>query len=71
MKYYIWCSERNMWWRAGRHGYTIDRTEAGAYSLEEATEICENANRFCSPGHKEEIMVLIVPQPLTPNVPYH
>lgn len=66
MKYWIWCNERNMWWRPNRRGYTSEREEAGVYSLEEATEICDNANRFCSPEHPEEVMVLVDPQPPTP-----
>lgn len=55
-----------MWWKPNRRGYTIVREEAGVYSFEEATEICESANRFCSPGKVEELMVPVDPQPLDP-----
>ena len=42
----IWCFERGMYWRAGKYGYTPNRSEAGVYPLSEAQEICELANRY-------------------------
>jgi hypothetical protein len=41
----IWSDEHGAWWMSGKSGYTRDLQRAGRYSLEEATEICENANR--------------------------
>lgn len=40
----IWSLEHGAWWRPGEWGYTRDRSEAGIYSLERATEICLRAN---------------------------
>ena len=40
----IWSNEHRAWWKPGRSGYTMDYEEAGRYSLEEAVDICEEAN---------------------------
>lgn len=41
----IFCHERQMYWKPNRCGYTSEISEAGAYALEEAVEICFNANK--------------------------
>lgn len=45
MKFLIWCFERNAWWKESRRGYAEQREKAGRYSLEEAVEICLEANK--------------------------
>jgi hypothetical protein len=45
-KWLIWSDEHGAWWRPLKRGYTRNLDEAGRYSFEEATEICENANRY-------------------------
>lgn len=42
----IWSDEHGAWWAPDKAGYTRDLERAGRYSLAEATEICENANRY-------------------------
>jgi hypothetical protein len=42
----IWSDEHGAWWAPDKAGYTRELELAGRYSLEEATEICENANRY-------------------------
>lgn len=39
-KWLIWSNEHRAWWRAGGHGYTTKRSQAGVYSMEEAIDIC-------------------------------
>ena len=46
MKFYIWSFEHNQWWRPNCFGYTSDINEAGEYDIEDATQICQNANIF-------------------------
>jgi len=43
-RFKIWSNEHNGWWKPRRMGYTNIRSEAGVYTLEEATDICEKAN---------------------------
>lgn len=52
-KYIIYCHERGMWWMPNERGYTKTRKEAGIYSHEQATRICQNANQC---GKIEESM---------------
>jgi hypothetical protein len=49
MKYLIWSLEHNAWWRWNELGYTLDRSEAGEYTLEEAVRIVQHANHFLRP----------------------
>ena len=44
MKYLIWSNEHEAWWKPVGHGYTINRGDAGYYDLEQAIDICTNAN---------------------------
>jgi hypothetical protein len=53
----IWSEEHGAWWRPGRMGYTTSIREAGRYSLDEATEIVENANRYLKSGFNEVVVV--------------
>lgn len=46
-KFYIWCHQRNQFWKPERMGYTTNRSEAGKYDLDEAIEIVEQANMHC------------------------
>lgn len=55
--FYIWNFERGAYWKAGRNGYTLRKRDAGVYSLEEATRICNEANRFKDEGGPEEAMI--------------
>jgi hypothetical protein len=45
-KYLIWSHEHGAWWMHGNAGYTRNLDHAGRYSLEQATEICDYANRY-------------------------
>jgi len=42
---HIWSNEHNAWWRPKSRGYTNYRSLAGEYTLAEATEICNSANK--------------------------
>ena len=44
----VWSYEHQGWWKPWRWGYTREVAEAGRYTLAEATEICEKANRYAS-----------------------
>lgn len=57
MKYHIWSFEHDAWWKANWAGYTEDIKEAGVYGLEEATQICTQANMFLSEGQINEALV--------------
>jgi hypothetical protein len=46
----IWSEEHGAWWAPDRHGYTRSLNMAGRYSREEATLICEQANKYCAAG---------------------
>lgn len=39
----IWSNEHRAWWRPNSMGYTADIAQAGAYSGERATDICDRA----------------------------
>jgi hypothetical protein len=45
MNCYIWSNEHRAWWRKDSRGYVYNQASAGVYSLEEATAICNGANR--------------------------
>jgi hypothetical protein len=40
----VWSIEHNAWWGPNHCGYTPDRDRAGRYSVDQAREICRNAN---------------------------
>lgn len=44
-KWLVYSREHNLWWRAERCGYTVDRAKAGRYTQEEAESICETVSR--------------------------
>lgn len=52
MKYLIWSNEHRGWWKQNRHGYTTRTDKAGQFSFEDASQICENANRYDQPISK-------------------
>jgi hypothetical protein len=53
----VWSEEHGAWWRPGRSGYTQSIREAGRYSLDEAAEIVEKANRYLDAGRFNEVAV--------------
>ena len=55
MRYLIWSNEHRGWWKPSRHGYTTLTHRAGQFSVEEATEIVTNANRYSDKA--EEVMI--------------
>jgi len=38
MNYLVWSIEHGAWWKANGNGYTVNRTEAGRYTLDEALD---------------------------------
>jgi hypothetical protein len=42
----VWSYEHRGWWKPTLRGYTAELAEAGRYTLAQATEICEKANRY-------------------------
>lgn len=44
-KWLVYSREHNLWWRAERCGYTVDRAKAGRYTQEEAESICKTVSR--------------------------
>lgn len=49
----VWSEEHGAWWKPGRRGYTRSIREAGRYSLDEAADIVEKANRYVRDGFNE------------------
>lgn len=41
--YLIWSNEHGAWWRPNSCGYTGDMWEAGRYTKEKATDVCQKA----------------------------
>lgn len=48
MKFFIYCFERNQFWKQSEFGYTSDIQEAGEFTYDRAITICENANKHSS-----------------------
>lgn len=42
--YYLWCVDRDKYWKPNSDGYTLYRKKAGKYTLNEATRKCLSAN---------------------------
>ena len=42
----IWSIEHSAWWRPNKIGYTQKKSEAGAYTFEDACRIVRNANHY-------------------------
>lgn len=54
----IWSKEHQAYWARNQTGYVETQEEAGQYALEEASEICRNANQHTLEGEgPEEVMV--------------
>ena len=53
----VWSEEHGAWWGAARSGYTRSIRDAGRYSLEDAADIVENANRYLAEGQFNEVAV--------------
>jgi len=58
--YLIWSYEHGAWWSPYRAGYTRNPARAGNYSFEEATEICEEANRYSKTPQERMVLLLDV-----------
>jgi hypothetical protein len=56
--YLIWSIEHRGWWLKSRHGYNSATHKAGRFSFDEATEICNHANKY-----SETIEEIMVPAP--------
>lgn len=61
----VWSNEHNAWWRPNARGYTLETTEAGRYTFDEARDICINArprsgakSEAEKAGDPPEVMVL-------------
>lgn len=61
MKCLIYSVEHKGFWKSNHRGYTNIRSEAGIYSLEEATKICLNANQYLQKGHLFEESMIPLP----------
>lgn len=65
-RYLIWSLEHKGWWRSDHRGYTSYRELAGKYSLAEATEIVDAANRHIIWSHHPDAKT---PEPYEAIVP--
>ena len=45
-RWLIWSNEHRAWWKAGHHGYTTSKLEAGKYTQQEAVNIVRQANFY-------------------------
>lgn len=59
-KWLIWSHEHGAWWMPDSSGYTRDFDKAGRYSFEQATLICEHANKYSN--RIEETMLPELPK---------
>lgn len=55
----IWSIEHQAWWMPSWGGYTLDRTEAGVYTREEAINIVCDGTHY----HPDDCDVLVTPLP--------
>jgi len=55
--YLIYSREHNAFWRPGSRGYTHLVEDAGRYALDEAIEICLDANDSVHASDPEEVVV--------------
>jgi len=63
-KFIIWSNEHQAWWRGGYCGYTDRKSQAGFYTLDEASRICFTANKGQSfDALPNEMMFPIEPRP--------
>lgn len=59
-RWFIWSNEHRAWWKAGHHGYTEDKREAGHYRYQEAINIVRQANFYQEPTDiPNEAMILV------------
>ena len=58
-RWFIWSNEHRAWCKAGHHGYTEDKKEAGKYTLQEACNIVRQANYYLDDSKRpNEAMIL-------------
>ena len=62
MRYMIYNLQRKQWWLPQLGGFTDLWTEAGKFSLEAATAICENANIYGMTVHEVILPVSALPK---------
>jgi hypothetical protein len=64
MKFVIWSNEHKAWWRPNSQGYTLQMHQAGFYTLEQAVQICLDANLGQKFGDlPNEMMFPVAPRP--------
>lgn len=51
----IWSFEHNAWWKPNEMGYTESRDSAGRYTIERATKIVEQANKYSDTPNEKMI----------------
>ena len=61
-KYLVWSNEHAMWWKPHRCGYTAVISEAGRYSFNDATVICEGANIAIPDGKEPNEVLVLAPE---------
>lgn len=61
MEYLIWSIEHQAWWKYRARGYSKNVADAGLYTLEEATRVCLDANRFRAEKPEQPPNEAIVP----------
>jgi hypothetical protein len=60
--YIIWSNEHARWWRPHSQGYTALISNAGRYTKAQATEICENANRYLPDAEEPNEVLVLAPE---------
>ena len=60
-EFLVWSNEQRKWWKPNHRGYTLFIEEAGRYSQDAATRICEDANLVANEhvpdGYCAEMMI--------------
>ena len=56
-RFLIWSFEHQSWWGPRFNGYVESRDDAGFYTLEEALQICHDANFWMGKGGAMEAIV--------------